>query len=175
MASSESKLSPELIAQLSKKNSLGTGYRALADWLFSEHGIKLSHVTINNKIKLFREDNFELTKELRAEKKEQLSIHIDNDLELLQHEIDKLMSMAKDCVGKKDNRLRLSITDRVVKLIDLRRKFCGVQAPEEEVKVETSSDVFLSRLDDLVERRKADKEAKDSGTEIVEPCDDTLR
>lgn len=155
MAYSETKLSPAVIAELSRKNSLGSGLRALGEWLLNTHGIKLSHTTINKKIMAYREDNYELSKELRAEKKEQLGIAIDADLALIQYEIDVLSKMAKECDKKKDKSGRLSVTDRLIKLIDLHRKFTGVKSPEEEAKKETVvSDSLFSKLDDLIERRK---------------------
>lgn len=155
MAFSETKLSPAVIAELSRKNSLGSGLRALSEWLLNTHGIKLSHSTINKKIMAYREDNYELSKELRAEKKEQLGIAIDSDLALIQYEIDTLSKMAKECDKKKDKRGRLSVTDRLIKLVDLHRKFTGVKSPEEEVQKEhVVSDSLFSKLDDLIERRK---------------------
>lgn len=159
MAFSDTKLSPALIAELSKRNALGTGYRALEEWLLKEHNINLSYITLRKKIMLYREDNVELSKEILAEKKEQLGMAIDSDLALIQSEIDAMQVIARGCL-KKDNRTRLAVTDRLVKLIDLRRKFCGIESKEEMKEDESHSDDLMSKLDDLIDRRKADKEAK---------------
>jgi hypothetical protein len=71
-----------------------------------------------------------------------------------------MLKIAAECEAKKDKRNRMAVTDRLAKLVDLRRKFCGVKTPEEEIadRGPIASDTLMSRLDDLIERRKADKE-----------------
>lgn len=152
---SDTKLSPALIKELSQRNTLGTGYRALEEWVLKEHNIKVSHITIRTKIMKYREDHEELAQEILQEKKEQIREAVGNDLDLIQHEIEAMLEIATNNTGTKKNvRERMLVTDRLVKLIDLRRKYCGIKAPEEEVQVKPVSDELMSKLDDLIQRRK---------------------
>lgn len=120
---------PDIVLQIQNRAANGNSYRSIGDWLLKEHGIKYSHVSIAKCVKQGREMRTDFAKEIV---KPYLEKTLTKDLE----EIDIQIAAAKAIIEQsridKEPRLELAAQDRLIKWLDLKRKFSGIDAPEEK-------------------------------------------
>ncbi len=171
----ESKLSAAIIDECYRRHMRGDGYGALKKWILKEHNIDVSVTAISRKIKRKVQDNYGISKELLMEKRDALGIAIDRDLALINDEINDVIRLKIEYTKKKDGNMQLRCTDRLTKLIELSRRYAGVNPEKEAPKTDATNPVVMQRLDDLLKARFEPKEVKSEIEESIEtPLTDEL-
>jgi len=170
----ESKLSAAIIDECYRRHMRGDGYGALKKWILKEHNIDVSVTAIARKIKRKVQDNYGISRELLKEKREALGIAIDRDLALINDEINDVLRLKAEYTKKKDGNMQLRCTDRLTKLIELSRRYAGVNPEKEAQKTDTTNPIVMQRLDDLLKARFEPKESEVNSSEIEESIETPL-
>ena len=136
----------ELHAAMLKKYHEGMIAKEIQQWLKDEHGLSVSESTMFRTLRLIRKERSEVTKDIYAKAAQETAME---DIEGINKLITAHFKDWEKLRKNNDTRLALQVTDRLVKLIELRKKFNG----GEEINVNISHEIDEDELrEDLAEK-----------------------
>lgn len=122
-------ITPDLQLEIQNRAAVGWSARQISDWLLAEKGIKYSHVSVARRIKRSRSERKQYSEEIL---KPYLEKTLTSDLDLLEEIIRDARKVLKEAQKSVEPRLVLAAIDRLDKLLNTRRKFCGIDDSEDD-------------------------------------------
>lgn len=122
-------ITPDILLEMQNRAAVGWSTRQISEWLMKEKGIKYSHISVAKRIKKSRSERKQYSEEIL---KPYLEKTLTSDLDLLDEIIKDARKVLKDAQKGNEPRLVLSAIDRLDKLLNTRRKFCGIEDKDED-------------------------------------------
>ncbi len=120
---------PNLEPAVLAKAGEGLSTRQIAEWLSSEHAVRASHVAVASLLKATKAERADAA---GAIARKALSTHVLSDLDVLARERIRLQKLARRLYHS-DPDLYLKAVDRLVKVVESKLHFAGVDSERADV------------------------------------------
>jgi hypothetical protein len=124
-----SKITPAVEPEILAKAALGWPTRKIAEWLGTEHGIRVSFQAVAQMLEKTRDERADIAKTVVREK---LAAQLCPDLDILGKWLAKLDAVAED-LGVSDPELLLKYVEQIRKIIDTKLHYSGADTPDDSL------------------------------------------